>query len=293
MALMRIATFSIVAHDPESEEWGVAVASKFLAAASVVPWARAKVGAIATQALANIGYGPDGLEQLSEGRSAQDVIAALTAADDDAENRQVGIVDSKGRAATFTGTSCFDWAGGIAGDGYCVQGNILTGPEVVEAMKEAFVSTPGDLADRMLEALIAGDRAGGDSRGRQSAGILVAKEGGSYGGFTDKALDLRVDDHPDPVPELHRLRGLHRLYLEKPSPDDLVDLTDELILEIKEGLAGLGFLEGDENGFGEATQKALQGFMGIENLEMRWADDERVDRHVLRFLRDKAAGVGS
>lgn len=288
---MRIATFSIVAHDPEAEEWGIAVASKFLAAASVVPWAKAKAGAIATQALANISYGPDGLALLAQGKSAQETIDELVASDEGAQHRQVGIVDANGNAATYTGDECFDWAGGVTGDGLAIQGNILANPGVVEAMKEAYLETPGDLTDRMLEALLAGDRAGGDSRGRQSAGILLVREGGSYGGYTDKALDLRVDDHPDPVPELQRLCGLHRLYMQAPTADDVLELDDSLVEEIKIALSHLDLLEGEEEGFGELTEKALRGFMGVENLEMRWVDGGKVDRHVLRFLREKSEQV--
>lgn len=288
---MRIATFSIVAHDPEAEEWGIAVASKFLAAASVVPWAKAKAGAIATQALANISYGPDGLALLDQGKSAQETIDELVASDEGAQHRQVGIVDANGNAATYTGDECFDWAGGVTGDGLAIQGNILANPGVVEAMKEAYLETPGDLTDRMLEALLAGDRAGGDSRGRQSAGILLVREGGSYGGYTDKALDLRVDDHPDPVPELQRLCGLHRLYMQAPTADDVLELDDSLVEEIKVALSHLDLLTGEEEGFGELTEKALRGFMGVENLEMRWVDGGKVDRHVLRFLREKSEQV--
>ncbi|MEA2447029.1 MAG: hypothetical protein QOK47_666, partial [Actinomycetota bacterium] len=191
-------TFSIAAWDPNanpSPEWGVAVASKFLSVGSVVTWARAGVGAIATQALANIAYGPDGLDQLAGRRPAEEVVADLTRADDMREQRQLGIVDGSGRAATFTGAECFDWAGGHVGDGYCCQGNILTGADVVEAMSNAFENAKGDLAARMLAAIVAGDAAGGDRRGRQSAALLVVREGGGYGGGTDKTVDLRIDDH--------------------------------------------------------------------------------------------------
>lgn len=288
---MHIHTFSIVAHDPDAEEWAVAVASKFLAAAAVVPWAKAKVGAIATQALANLSYGPDGLGKLSKGMSAEETIEELTAADEGAEHRQVGIVDSEGRAATYTGEECFDWAGGLTGDGFCVQGNILTGADVVESMKKTFEASEGRLVDRMLEAMLAGDRAGGDSRGRQSAGVLLVREGGAYGGVLDKAMDLRVDDHPDPVPELIRLRALHRLYLEAPSDDDAVGVDDEVLSKIQGALIKLGSLSSASGSFDAETEKALQGFMGIENLEMRWLGTDRVDRHVLSFLEEKAAGA--
>ena len=167
-------TFSIVAYDNSVSppEWGVAVASKFLAVGAVVPWARAEAGALATQAFANLAYGPDGIERLGNGEEAQSVVDALTQADESREDRQLGVVDAAGRAATFTGSQCFDWAGGRTGDGYCCQGNILTGPEVVDRMAEAFENATGDLATRLLEALAAGDAAGGDRRGKQSACLL-------------------------------------------------------------------------------------------------------------------------
>src|SRR5918996_28149 len=194
-------TFSIVAHDPESvagPELGVAVASKFLAVGAAVPWAKAGLGAIATQAMANLAYPNDAFALLESGTSAQDVVNELTAADAERAHRQVGVVDSDGRAATFTGPQCFAWAGGVTGDGFCCQGNILAGPDVVDAMKASFETAAGDLATRLLAALTAGDEAGGDRRGRQSAAMLVVREGGGYGGGNDRVLDLRVDDHSDP-----------------------------------------------------------------------------------------------
>lgn len=287
---MNIATFSIAAGDLETEEWGVAVASKFLAAGAVVPWAKAKVGAIATQALANLSYGIEGLEGLEKGSTAKEIVEEVTAADEGRDHRQLGVVDSHGRAATYTGKECFEWAGGVTGDGFAAQGNILAGPEVVEAMKEAFEASDGPLADRMLEALLAGDRAGGDRRGRQSAGVVVVREAGSYGGFTDRALDLRVDDHPDPVPELVRLRGLHRLYLEAAGAEDVLDLDESTTRELQEALAGLGALDDHQEGaYDESTSKALKDLMGVENLEMRWVEGDRIDRQVLEYIKQKAA----
>ena len=205
-----VATFSIVAVNTASGEMGVAVASKFLAVGAVVPWARAGVGAIATQAWANTTFGPKGLELLAAGKSAKEALAALLASDPRAARRQVGLVDAKGRAAAHTGTGCFDWAGHRIGDGYTCQGNILTGRSVVDAMSAAFEQAPGDLADRLLAALAAGDAAGGDSRGRQSAAVYVVRPRGGYGGFNDVLVDLRVDDRANPVKELLRLNKLHR-----------------------------------------------------------------------------------
>ncbi len=198
-------TFSIVGYDPATGDLGVAVASKFLAVGSVVPFAQAGVGAIATQAFANTTYGPRGLELLKHGLSPAEVVRRLTRNDPQREQRQMGIVDAKGRAATYTGKSCIRWAGGIAGKHFAVQGNILTGEAVVKAMADTFQRIQGELATRLLTALEAGEKAGGDARGKQSAALLVVRKGGGYAGFDDRYIDLRVDDHPNPIPELRRL----------------------------------------------------------------------------------------
>ena len=207
-----VATFSIVAFDPDTGSLGVAVQSKFLAVGSIVPWARAEVGAVATQAMANYNYGPRGLDLMSQGRSAQETVEALISADEEREHRQLGVVDAEGRAATFTGSECFEWAGGVTGENCAAQGNILVGRQTVEALAKTFEGTSGDLAGRLLAALDAGQQAGGDSRGKQSAALLVVREGGGYGGDNDRVVDLRVDDHPEPIRELIRLQGLHTLY---------------------------------------------------------------------------------
>ena len=200
-----VSTFSIVAFDPETGDLGVAVESKFFAVGPVVPFAAAGVGAVATQSYANTSYGPRGLEMLRQGMAAAEAVAALTESDEGRAVRQVGIVDAQGTAATFTGESCLSWAGGRSGPGFALQGNILAGPTVVEAMAEAFEVTSGDLASRMVAALAAGQAAGGDARGRQSAALVVVREGGGYGGYNDRYIDLRVDDHPAPIVELQRL----------------------------------------------------------------------------------------
>ena len=205
-----VATFSIAAWDPEAKEYGVAVASRFLAVGAVVPWVAADAGAVATQAWANTSFGPKGLALLRAGKPAADALAELLAADSDSARRQVGIVDARGGVAAHTGSGCMAWAGHRTGEGFTCQGNILTGPQVVEAMAAAFGKARGDLADRLIAALAAGDRAGGDSRGRQSAALYVARAEGGYSGFNDRLVDLRVDDHPDPVGELGRLNRLHR-----------------------------------------------------------------------------------
>jgi uncharacterized Ntn-hydrolase superfamily protein len=203
------ATFSIVAADPEAGEAGVAVASRFFAVGSVVPWARAGVGAVATQSNANTTFGPRGLELLERGVKAQEALDVLLRADAGRDRRQVGVVSADGGSATHTGSGCTAWAGGRKGPGYAVQGNILAGEAVVAAMERAFLDSKGQpLAERLLAALVAGDAAGGDSRGRQSASLLVVREKGGYNGFTDRAVDVRVDDHADPMAEVGRLTRL-------------------------------------------------------------------------------------
>jgi uncharacterized Ntn-hydrolase superfamily protein len=211
-------TFSIVARGADGKSFGVAVASKFLAVGAAVPAAEAGIGAIATQAYANLAYRADGLAQLRRGRRAQLTLDALVATDDKRESRQAGVVDAAGAAATFTGSECNPWAGGVTGDGYAIQGNILVGPEVVAAMEQTWLGSGPDepLARRLLAGLTAGDDAGGDSRGRQSAALLVVTPEGGYGGGSDVLVDLRVDDHAAPVAELARLLDLHDLYFAKP-----------------------------------------------------------------------------
>jgi uncharacterized Ntn-hydrolase superfamily protein len=281
-------TFSIVAHATSQSlppEWGIAVASKFLAVGSAVPWARAGAGAIATQAFANLAYGREGLDMLAEGRSASDVVTALTEADDGRADRQLGIVDSNGSAATFTGESCFDWAGGRTGDGYCCQGNILTGPEVVHSVAETFERAQGNLASRLVEALAAGDAAGGDRRGRQSAAVLVVREKGGYGGAIDRAVDLRVDDHERPVEELRRLLRLHDLYFPRADELDWIDIDGPVATELVELLRRRGYEVTSSGGYDTALRDALFAYVGTENLEERWVDEPRVEQRVLDHLR--------
>lgn len=203
------ATFSIVAADPEAGELGVAVASRFFAVGSVVPWARAGVGAVATQSNAETSFGPRGLELLERGLRPQEALDVLLRADAGRERRQVGVVAADGGSASYTGVGCKAWAGGRQGPGYAVQGNILAGEPVVAALEQRFLATRGrPLAERLLDSLLAGDAAGGDSRGRQSAALLVVRARGGYNGFTDRAVDVRVDDHADPLNELARLTRL-------------------------------------------------------------------------------------
>jgi uncharacterized Ntn-hydrolase superfamily protein len=209
-----IATFSIAAFDPVNREWGVAVQSKFFGVGTVVPWAKAGVGAIATQASANVRFGPEGLALLEAGRSAEEALKSLIDADPGRARRQIGIVDAQGRAASHTGEECLRWAGHIIGTHYCVQGNILAGEQVVKAMAAAFESRSrsesGELADWLMAALEAGQDAGGDTRGEQSAALLVVREGAGYGGAHDRFIDLRVEDHVKPIRELKRLLDIHK-----------------------------------------------------------------------------------
>ncbi len=281
-----VATFSIVAFDPETDSLGVAVQSKFLAVGAVVPWARAGVGAVATQAMANFNYGPRGLDLMSEGRTAEETVQALTAADEGRDHRQLGVVDAQGRAATFTGPGCFDWAGGVTGGHYAAQGNILVGRETVDAMAMTYERTGGDLAARLLAALDAGQEAGGDSRGRQSAALLVVREGGGYGGDNDRIIDLRVDDHPDPIKELIRIRDLHTLYFGETGPEDVVAVDGDVREQVVASLRRLGYLREDDPD-DEALYGALRVFIGTENFEEREQAQGYVDRAVLEFMRGK------
>src|ERR671939_1174266 len=206
-----VATYSIVACDLDARQWGVAVESKFLAVGAVVPWAEPATGAIATQSYANPRYGPDGLALLRTGKSAQETLDELIAADKDREQRQVGIVDGNGRAATFTGTGCHEWAGGRTGDCYAAQGNILVSSATVDALAVTFESNAHlELAQRLIECLAAAQAAGGDRRGQQSAALLVVEKDAGYAKLSDSVVDLRVDDHERPIVELRRIYALHR-----------------------------------------------------------------------------------
>jgi len=282
-----VATFSIVAFDPETETLGVAVQSKFLAVGSVVPYARAGVGAVATQALANVTYGPMGLELMAQGRTASETIDLLTKEDEQEAQRQVGIVDARGRAAAFTGEDCHDWAGSITGEHYAIQGNILAGRQVVEDMASAYEASDDDLGGRLLAALEAGQEAGGDPRGKQSAALLVVREGGGYGGGNDRLVDLRVDDHPEPIEELARIRDLHTLYFGETEPEDIVAVEGDIREEVMAHLQRLGYLERRDPGDDEALLDALSDFLQIENFEEREQERGYVDLEVLRFMRSK------
>jgi uncharacterized Ntn-hydrolase superfamily protein len=273
-------TFSIVARSADGTAHGVAVASKFLAVGAAVPAAEAAIGALATQSYANLAYRPQGLALLRTGVNADGVVAGLTASDPGRAQRQLGVVGTTGEGATYTGESCHAWAGGLTGEGYAIQGNILTGPEVVEAMRDAWLaSDPArPLAFRLLEALRAGDAAGGDSRGRQSAAVFVVAPGSGYGGTSDVTVDLRVDDHPEPCAELTRLLDIHELYFGKPNTAALLPLEGELAAEVRRLLQ-----VSDESNVDEA----LASWAGVENLEERMVAGH-VDPVVLRHLRNSA-----
>jgi uncharacterized Ntn-hydrolase superfamily protein len=276
-------TFSIVARSADGESWGVAVASKFLAVGSAVPAAVAGVGAIATQADANVAYKGQALAHLDDGATASVALQRLLEEDPGRDARQVGLVDVDGGAASHTGPACMEWAGSVTGDGYAIQGNILAGEEVVQAMEAAWQNSDDDapLARRLLAALTAGDDAGGDKRGRQSAALLVVREGAGYGGGDDIAVDLRVDDHVDPVTELARLLDLNDLYLTASTEEEKVWLTDEQKREVDEKVTALGFPD-------------LNAWVGTENYEMRAdPDGEWLDERILEILDNTSAPDGS
>jgi uncharacterized Ntn-hydrolase superfamily protein len=276
-------TFSIVAYDLEEETWGVAVASKFPAVGAVVPWAQAAVGAVATQSFANTSFGPRGLALMATGLSAQEALERLLEDDPDKELRQVGLVDAKGGSATFSGTGCFAWAGGVSGKSYAIQGNILAGEYVVPAMEETFLKTQGNLPARLHTALLAGDRAGGDKRGRQSAAIYVVKAKAGYGGYLDRWLDYRVDDHEDPVPRLGELLDMHELYFGKSKVDERLEITDTIREQINEILVQQGYLKD-----GKSFVEVFNEFIGNENFEER-ADPQAmwIDAPVWNYLTKK------
>jgi uncharacterized Ntn-hydrolase superfamily protein len=271
-----VATYSICACDLGAGQWGVATQSKFLAVGSVVPWAEPHVGAIATQAHANPRYGPEGLELLREGLSAEDAVIRLTEADEGRAHRQLGVVDGAGRAATFTGDECHAWAGGRTGDGYAAQGNILVSGATVDALAETFETSAGaPLARRLLDCLDAAEAAGGDSRGRQSAALVVVEREGGYAGLSDLVVDLRVDDHPDPLAELRRLHGLHDALFGRTPRPQWIPVDADLRAELDGLLQRVGHPD-------------LASWAGVENLEERVDGEDAIDPVVLERLRESA-----
>jgi uncharacterized Ntn-hydrolase superfamily protein len=273
-----VGTYSIVACDLVAGQWGVATQSRFLAVGSVVPWAAAEVGAVATQSYANPRYGPGGLALLREGLSAEEAVARLTEADDDRDQRQLGIVDGRGGAATYTGSGCHAWAGGRSGPCFAAQGNILVSGATVDALAETFETAAGKpLAERLLDCLVSAQAAGGDKRGQQSAALLVVEKDAGYAGLTDTLVDLRVDDHVSPVEELRRLYGIHQALFGHTPREEWVEVDETLVTELRERLVGLGF--------DEEWPAAFVRWSGSENLEERVDGVERIDPVVLRALR--------
>jgi uncharacterized Ntn-hydrolase superfamily protein len=274
-----VSTYSIVAVDLEAGQWGVAVQSKFLAVGSVVPWAEPHVGAVATQAYANPRYGPEGLALLREGHSAQDAVDRLIQADEGRDHRQLGIVDAKGRAATYTGKECMDWAGGRVGEGYAAQGNILVSAETVDALAETFEESTGPLAERLIDCLAAAQAAGGDSRGQQSSALLIVERDGGYAQMSDVVVELRVEDHERPIEELRRIYVLHDEIFGVTPRDKWLDVDDALTAELRDRLAKLGY-------DGELSE-AFPSWAGKENFEDRVDGTEQIDPVVLEALRSR------
>ena len=271
-----VATYSICACDLEAQQWGVAVQSKFLAVGCIVPWAEPLAGAVATQSWANPRYGPEGLALLREGLRADEVVARLTDADPDRDERQLGIVDSLGRGATYTGARCHDWAGGRIGAGYAAQGNILVSGDTVDALAETFESTEGrPLAERLLECLDAAQAAGGDRRGQQSAAILVVGPEQGYAGLSDVFVDLRIDDHERPLEELRRLYGIHQELFGRTPRSEWIAMNEVVRAEIDARLAALGY-------------ERLEDWAGAENLEERVGGEDAIDPIVLARLREQS-----
>lgn len=274
-------TFSIVGYDPQEKEWGIAVQSKFLGVGAVVPWAKAGVGAVATQSYANTSFGPDGLRLMEEGKSAEEALHALLDKDPGREQRQVGFIDANGNAATFTGKECYNWAGGVTGPHFAAQGNILVDENTVKAMADTFQKREGNLAERLLSALQAGQNAGGDSRGQQSAALLVVKDRGGYGGFNDRYIDLRVEDHEEPIKELTRIYQLQQLYFAPSKPENIIPIEGSTLEELTTHLKRLGYL----NETITEISEALTTYIHTENFEEREQKEGFIDSEVLEYMK--------
>ncbi len=283
-------TFSIVAFDPANGDLGVAVQSKFPNVGVSIPFAKAGVGAVATQSYCNTSYGPRGLALLENGASPRQAVNILIGDDEQRDYRQVGIIDARGRAASFTGAQCFDWAGDGQGACCSAQGNTLAGPQVVDGMVRGFEGAEGSLAERLLAALQAGQAGGGDRRGQQSAALLLVRAGGGYGGFDDRYVDISVYDHPTPIAELERLYAIHRLTYFRSDPDRLARIDAAIADELQQMMRARGFYKGAATGIcDDATLKALRDFMGWENYDERIRSDDLIDLEVLADMRRKHA----
>jgi uncharacterized Ntn-hydrolase superfamily protein len=296
-------TFSIVGIDMFNGDVGVAVQSKFPNVRPIVPWAEAGVGAIATQSFINVSYGPKGLSLLRNGATAEEALRILIQNDSNRNVRQLGIIDARGNSASWTGNECFDWAGGITGamsggkgtvitgKGFAAQGNTLVGRETVEALAKTFQATNGSLADKLVAAIVAAGKAGGDRRGEESAALLVKRKGAGYDGTTDDLIDISIYDHARPLLELERLYKLHKLYYFRTDPKNLITIDPVICKELQDILSnkpyrGFVFYDGPVNGvFDGKTKKALQDFMGWENYDIRVREDNQIDREVLSDIR--------
>jgi len=283
---LTLSTFSIVALDRRTGDLGVAVQSKFIAVGAVVPWAKAKVGAVATQASANVSYGPRALEMLQDGLAASEVLEKLLTEDSQSRARQVAIVDSTGNVAVHTGPECMEWAGHLRGDGFTCQGNILVGRKVVESMAKAYQGAKGDLIDRLFDALTAGQKAGGDSRGQQSAAVLVVREKGGYEGFTDRYVDLRVDDSNRPIEELRRIFEVYDMtMLSREDPENLIQIKGPVAKAVQRDLKALRFYRGTITGvYDETTRSALHNFVNVNNFENRMHEDGLIWTSILNYM---------
>ena len=283
-----VSTFSIVARDPGNGDLGVAVQSKFPNVRVAVPYAKAGVGAVATQSFSNSDFGTKGLELLELGATPQEVLTIIGRDDEALQDRQVGIVDAKGRAATFTGKKCFDWAGGRTGPDYAIQGNILVSEATVDAMEKAFLATKGSLADRLLASIKAGAEAGGDKRGRQSAALVVVRPGASYDAKSDRYIDISVYDAKDPIAEIYRLYELQLVHFERSDPKDVIAIGGADAVYLQKLLAKKGFHKGRTDGtWDEASTKALADYMGWENYDTRIRQDGKIDKKILELIRAK------
>ena len=283
-------TFSIVAFDENTGDLGVAVQSKFICVGAIVPWANTGIGAIATQAMANVSYGPKGLDLLKSGLGAKVVLQKLIAADNEKEHRQLAIIDAKGEVDAFTGKECFEWAGHIVGDAFSVQGNILISEETVESMARAYENAKGDLSDKLLASLSAGGAEGmGDRRGKQSASILVVREGGSYGGYIDRLVDIRVDEHIEPIKEIRRIFKIYdMIFLTREDPENLFRIEGEIMTNIKSVLMDLGYLETSKRSeWGETEINALENWFGINNFENKWNPDSKIWKSVYDYMMEE------
>jgi uncharacterized Ntn-hydrolase superfamily protein len=283
--MRSISTFSLVARDETSGDLGVAVASKFLAVGSVVPWVQGGVGAVATQSYGNTSFGPRGLEAMKNGVNLEAIAKEFASTDQEYQMRQYGLVAADGSSFSFTGASCHAWAGGRTGQNFAAQGNLLAGPQVVDALADTFSSSKSPFPERLLQALLAADRAGGDARGRQSAALYVARVDGGYAGFNDRYIDLRVDDHADPVPELQRLLGIHRLLFERPDANALLEIKGEVATRVLEILKRAERLESPI--WNDAAQAKLDDLAGMENLEERFTKSGFIDPIALNYLEQK------